>query len=280
MKNLFFIMFICLSIATILFGYVHYKDKLANIATAAKTESTVVVMSDLPEPEEQPTEVEEMESEVAFSLGYEEEETPAEIEGILGDWVEEKNKANDIRLSFLGSSSLVNDAEEKVSLPYLVSSKLESQLINQDITSTVIDVGVTLSIDVIDSDYVDTVIESNPDILFVEPFILNDINVIKIEDTLSNLKILLSTIEKELPDTSVILMPANPLADADYYTEKTTEDLASFAEKEGLDYANHWENWPAIDDPENLKKYLENSRPNTAGHQLWADYIVEYLTKQ
>lgn len=280
LKNSIFIIFTCVSIASILFGHVHYKDKLANIATTATAETTVFMTSELAEAESTP-ELKVSDSKINPYLEDPEDELPTEVDGLLGDWVEriDNTDTDEIRLSFFGSSSLVNEDEQKENWPALVTSDLQSLISNHDITSTVINVGESLSIDIPNSDYVESVIESNPDILLVEAFILNDVNVIQIEDTLSNLEIILTTIENELPETSIILMPANPLVDADYYSKKTKEDLASFAKEKGFDYANHWERWPSIDDTEKLKEYLDNSRPNTAGHELWAKYMVEYLTR-
>ncbi|WP_100405560.1 SGNH/GDSL hydrolase family protein [Bacillus solitudinis] len=273
MKNILSICFLSCCLIFLTFGHFHYKDKLATIAQAAKEEHTA--LSPTSEPIES---ISEPEDEVPKELPPSENMEPvSEVTGVLQEWVEKKQDTEAINLSFFGSASLLNEAQPDKNWPSLVTAELKSRLNHQEITATIIDVARNPSSDILYSDHVDTVIESKPDILLVEPFILNDAGVVTIEDSLSNIKQILTTLKKELPETDIIIMPANPLVEADYYVKKT-EDLANFAKAEGYDYANHWEAWPSPSEDKKLEKYLDNGRPNSAGHTIWAEYLVNYLT--
>jgi hypothetical protein len=47
-----------------------------------------------------------------------------------------------------------------------------------------------------------------------------------------------------------------------------------------FDYADLWTNWPSPDNKKELKKYVEDSRLSEVGHEVWAEFVVGYLTKQ
>ncbi|KHF39148.1 SGNH/GDSL hydrolase family protein [Halalkalibacter okhensis] len=266
MKNVWFIGLVCLSILGVIFGHHHYKDKLETIAVAAKDVNVEVS-------EVEPDEL-DGEEEQSFSMP---KESLIDVGGVVGYWLGQKGGEEPIRVSYFGSKSLVYEADSSKSWTSLVTSELESELGEESITATVIEVGEERSIDVLYSDYVDDVIESAPDILVVEPLLLNDAGVIGIEDSLSNMKKVLATIKEELPDTSIIMTPANPLLDAGYYVKKTEVDLVNFAKKEEYEYANHWKIWPSPDNKKELQKYLNDRRPSEAGHEVWGEFVVGYL---
>ena len=75
----------------------------------------------------------------------------------------------------------------------------------------------------------------------------------------------------------VLIQPPHPLYQATYYPVQV-EALEQYAEDNGIPYLNHWEAWPD-QDSEEIKDYLSEdaSEPSAKGHQVWAEYLIDYF---
>ncbi len=119
------------------------------------------------------------------------------------------------------------------------------------------------------------VLESKPDILLFEPFILYDNGLVELQDRFTNLTTIVNEFKTQVPDVTVLIQPANPLYNATFYP-KEVEELQMFAENNGYIYLNHWEAWPDHQSPE-IENYLTEGMPSELGHQVWADYLKNYF---
>ena len=56
------------------------------------------------------------------------------------------------------------------------------------------------------------------------------------------------------------------------------EELQQFAEDNDIPYLNHWEAWPD-QDSEEIKEYIteDSSQPSVKGHEVWAEYMIDYF---
>lgn len=174
---------------------------------------------------------------------------------------------------FFGSISLTHGVDPEHSWPSLFASELQAKLPQLDIATTIVDVEREVSTNVIQGDYLVEVIESRPSVLFIEPFLLNDNGNVRIEDSLANLTTIIEQVKEALPEVELVILPANPLYEANFYFDQNKE-LANYAEEKDFYYLNHWGAWPATDNEE-LNNYLDNGRPNKEGHELWAKYVAE-----
>ncbi|WP_079506564.1 SGNH/GDSL hydrolase family protein [Mesobacillus jeotgali] len=115
------------------------------------------------------------------------------------------------------------------------------------------------------------------DLILLEPFILKDNGQVTIENSNENINKIIESIKTANLGAIVLLQPANPLFQAKYYPVQV-DSLKEYAESNNITYLNHWDAWP---DPqsEDIKKFLigEPGTPNEKGHQLWADYLIDYF---
>ncbi|MED1603618.1 SGNH/GDSL hydrolase family protein [Alkalihalophilus marmarensis] len=205
----------------------------------------------------------------------EEENTEIATEGLLDEIIKKTSSEDPATITFFGSISLINEQNESESWPTLVMEEVTSNPKYSSIASTTIHTGRLTSLEVIQDEYIQEVVASKPDLLFFEPFILNNNGLILIEDTKESIEIMLNELKVELPETEIILLPPNPLYNTVFYIEQVKE-LQALADQNNLLYADHWKAWPPTDD-EDLQNYLEDGRPNDKGHSTWAEYIVQFL---
>ncbi|CAG9621400.1 SGNH/GDSL hydrolase family protein [Sutcliffiella rhizosphaerae] len=186
-----------------------------------------------------------------------------------------QNKINNnetINILIVGSNALVASNIE-LSWPSLLEQKLienygegifKLQVENLKFVSTNV---------FIETDSIKKLLEEKQDIIIFEPLLLNDNGFVRIEDSLRNLSSIIDVILKEQHDTYLILQPANPILNAPIYEEQVNE-LKDYAQENSIEYFNHWEIWPV---GEEVGDYLEGDFPNEQGHQLWADYFINYF---
>ncbi|MBB6283133.1 SGNH/GDSL hydrolase family protein [Geobacillus subterraneus] len=119
-----------------------------------------------------------------------------------------------------------------------------------------------------------------PDLVLLEPFLLNDNGVIVIDDTLDHIESIIGQLKSAAPDAVVILQPPNPIDNATYYP-KQVEELEAFAKENGYPYINHWPAWPNHRSEE-LNKYIdpESDLPTSEGAKRWAEALAEYFIAQ
>ncbi|NMH75174.1 SGNH/GDSL hydrolase family protein [Bacillus sp. RO2] len=114
-----------------------------------------------------------------------------------------------------------------------------------------------------------------PDILIIEPLLLNDNAFVKMEDTLGNLEKIISLVKQINDEAYVIVQPPNPIYEPDTYLEQVSA-LEEFAMQNKIKYFDHWETWPDTSS-ENIKSFLQGTFPNAKGQSIWAEFIIEYF---
>jgi hypothetical protein len=263
LKSFLFFGSILLSIAIIIGGHYYYQQKLNTIAVDATISAADTVTPTKNENEVQPSNS---------------TDSTNELTELLKEWTESLNSDDSLSVTVFGSTSITNADDSLTSWPLLLESKISEFQGAPPIDITIVDVGKTVSIEVLTSDYLKQVIDSNPDVLLFEPFILNDNGSIRIEDSLEALDLMLQYITARLPDTTIVLMPPNPLYGANFYLTQI-ERLQQFALDHEYIYADHWQHWPSTEDTA-LNDYVENARPNEEGHALWAEAMLEVLTNE
>lgn len=146
----------------------------------------------------------------------------------------------------------------------------------------------SLTYDGTSSDYVnnneyESIIEQKPDMIIMEPFLLNDNGKkLDISITLTNLNQVISATEDALPDVTFVLMPAHPLYNVSFYPMQVS-DLQKYADSKDITYWNHWEAWPDIKDPKVQNYYVElgeDSKANEQGFEVWSNYLASKLISE
>ena len=134
----------------------------------------------------------------------------------------------------------------------------------------------TTSLQFIQENNQEELASANADLIIFEPFTLNDnTNGVGTENSLVNIQTVLDQIEQASANTVVILTPPNPLFNAKYYPLQV-EALKEYSEENGIPYLDHWTAWPELD-VEEMNDYLTNGSPNDKGHEIWANFMLDYL---
>ncbi|PWW31263.1 lysophospholipase L1-like esterase [Cytobacillus oceanisediminis] len=204
-----------------------------------------------------------------------------EVLQLAANWPVESKKVLEKRLAegkpfkiqIVGSGAL---GEGPASWPEILKTQLQ-----QEFGESVIEISIN-SYDLNSLSYTSDnkqqdIIDAQPDLVILESFILKDNGAVAIEDSLANTKNVLEDVESANPETTFIIQPAHPLYNSQYYPIQV-QNLKEFAEENNVTYLDHWTTWPDQDNQE-LTEYLsaDNSQPSEKGHEIWADYMVEYF---
>lgn len=138
--------------------------------------------------------------------------------------------------------------------------------------------GDDLSITVVQEEEYANALDLNPDIIILEPFILNDNGKVAIDNTLESISLMIQAIQKEVADAIVMLQPPNPIYNAVHYPSQVLA-LEEYAEEQNIIYLNHWTSWPDYES-DDILDYIDeaNELPSDKGHQVWGNYISDYFT--
>ncbi len=137
------------------------------------------------------------------------------------------------------------------------------------------------------SDYVNdnefnSLIDKKPDMIIMEPFLLNDNGQVNISTTLMNLNQVINETIDGLPDVTFLLMPAHQLYNTGLYPLQVS-DLQKYAESKEISYWNHWEAWPDSKDPK-VQDYYDTigdkSKANEKGFEVWSNYLAKKLISE
>ncbi|RLQ07036.1 SGNH/GDSL hydrolase family protein [Geobacillus sp. FSL K6-0789] len=122
--------------------------------------------------------------------------------------------------------------------------------------------------------------KDKPDLVLLEPFLLNDNGVVTIDDTLAHIQSILAGLKSAAPNAVVILQPPNPIYNATYYPRQV-ERLEAFANENGYPYLNHWPAWPD-DQSEELNRYVDpqTDLPTAEGANVWANALAKRFIAQ
>jgi hypothetical protein len=179
-----------------------------------------------------------------------------------------------VRLVIVGSKAI--SSSEK-SWPALFKNELESTYGKQVFEVVVKEYGDMTTKEALEANVDKEIIDAKPDILLWEPFILNNNGVVEIDETLKDIETMIESITSELPDVTMMLQPPHPIYNATYYPTQV-EELKTFAKEKGYIYLDHWKAWPDYKSEEINDVVNENTDlPNERGHQLWADFLINYF---
>jgi hypothetical protein len=134
----------------------------------------------------------------------------------------------------------------------------------------------TTSVHFTESDLYEEVMASQPDLVLFEPFTLIDNSIgVPFERNHESILSFYEDLKEKSSGVEMILHPSYPLIGATYYP-KQVRMLKTFAEENAFTYLDHWTDWPKEDA---LEEYLLPSQegPNEEGHELWADYMIDYF---
>lgn len=180
-----------------------------------------------------------------------------------------------INIVLVGSSSM---GEDENSWGVKAKNELEKYYGSDLLNISIYDFDGT-SIDFLESDFPEQIIEEKPHIILLETFRLEDNSgLVPLEITQENLMAFMDQVSTEVPEVTFIMQPPNPLANAVNYPLEV-EELKQFAEAQGIPYFDHWEYWP-IENSEDMQDYLNDGLPNEQGHKLWADAVINYFITQ
>lgn len=263
MKNIIFVLSILLCFSLLILGKIQYDNKLQGIAHEAQSSNIL---------SEQPG-VAERQDQVDSHVGLiETKEIHPELQDQL---IRATNNNESLRVAFVGSNAMTAAVEGEMGWPEMVIEELNDTYGETMFDVTIFEVGNQTTHQVIESGLHNEILEFQPDVLLFEPLVLNDNNNMTIDVTLQNITTILEEINEVIPNVLVVLQPPNPIYLPNYYLEQVRE-LKSYAVENNYTYIDHWEAWPSITD-ETIRDYIEGTRPNQKGHEIWAGEVAAFF---
>jgi hypothetical protein len=145
------------------------------------------------------------------------------------------------------------------------SEKVEVSILTYDLTTK----------DFTDGQKQKEIIAENPNLIVMEPLLLNDNGaLIPIQDSLLNLSILMKDVEKENPKTTFILQPSYPIYGTKTYPIQVAE-LKKYASENAITFLDHWSAWPEADLKNNV--LTDQNGPTEKGIEIWEKFVEDYL---
>lgn len=141
-------------------------------------------------------------------------------------------------------------------------------------------------------DKLEEVIKNNPDLVIFETSILNNHGQsVSLEQTLEDIKTIVSTIERDIPNAEILLVSPNPatgkegtdavneigLTYEDYVTETTR-----FINQNGWKYFNTYEEINSRiteEDIELSSLMFDEIHPNDEGYRIWAEELFSFISE-
>ncbi|MFS0637349.1 SGNH/GDSL hydrolase family protein [Mesobacillus foraminis] len=265
MKNVLVILLAVACVLLLVAGNLHWKEK-TTVSSAKQVSNGTATKDGNNEEETTAAVITDTDSEELTKLA---ENWPSEAREQYSTALEE-NKPFTILLA--GSDAI---GTEENSWSSLLKKELETAY-NGTVKVVVKTYDLTSS-QFIAEEKLDELKEVQPDMTLLEPFILKDNGMVTIEESEQNITSIAGGLLEENPNHSLILQPSFPIYQATYYPLQV-EALEDYANRNSIDYLDHWSTWPDPDSEE-IKQYLteDQESPNEAGHKLWADYLSNYF---
>lgn len=268
MKKLLLTILAISCVAFLYLGNMYWKEKTTLVASEENDTQTVenTPSEEAPAPKEEAAE----------------DEGKRDLDSLISNWPEEarthfkdlmKNE-EPFKLAIVGSPALGENEngwapQLKEKLLSELGSQVEVEIFQSEVTS----------IEFINGQESDNVLAFKPDLVLLEPFSLTD-NSNQVGSVQNHESILMFLGElKETNEESVLLLqPPHPLEGATYYPQQI-DSLKEFAGEESISYLDHWTSWP---NDETLSDYLIESQdtPNEKGHEIWANYLIDYFINE
>lgn len=264
MKSFIVIIVTFLSFGLLVFGKFHYDSKIASHANTTYEKKLEVETKEVKNDKVEAS-TEEVVDFSAFTKNLP-EEIVSKINGSVSSNLP-------LHLVILGSKSTSSDS---YGWPAQLRQKLE-ETYGGIFSITIEEISDKTSMEVVNEDLYQPIVNSKPDILLFEPFILTDNGKVRMEDRLVNITTMLDAFKSENPDMVVLLQPAHPLYNAKFYPREVNE-LKNYAEENEIIYLDHWSAWPEQTSRDLLNYLIEDSaEPNEEGHKLWAQFLMDYF---
>lgn len=280
MKRWLVFLIIFISIGAVIFGRFSYQAKLSDIAEAAKEHSSTPILqaeeNAASEPEENNGTGNNESSEINIA------ELTEDLDSSVRDLIEDRYAEGEkIEIAAFGSRALTDsESEGLIPWPELLEVNLNESYSTELFEVTTYSFDRLTSLEVYQDSLYEEAAVSHPDLLILEPFMLSNNGNVRIEDSLDITERLIEEFEKENEDIIIFVQPPHPLYNSVFYPQEV-EALKDFIEEQGLNYADHWEEWPGIQEEE-LLTYTdeEHNMPTEAGHELWAEALKKYFVKE
>lgn len=280
MKRWLVFLIIFISIGAVIFGRFSYQAKLSDIAEAAKEHSSTPILqaeeNAASEPEENNGTGNNESSEINIA------ELTEDLDSSVRDLIEDRYAEGEkIEIAAFGSRALTDsESEGLIPWPELLEDNLNESYSTELFEVTTYSFDRLTSLEVYQDSLYEEAAVSHPDLLILEPFMLSNNGNVRIEDSLDITERLIEEFEKENEDIIIFVQPPHPLYNSVFYPQEV-EALKDFIEEQGLNYADHWEEWPGIQEEE-LLTYTdeEHNMPTEAGHELWAEALKNYFVKE
>jgi hypothetical protein len=177
------------------------------------------------------------------------------------------------KIMIVGSEAIGNDTS---GWAQLVNDSLLETYGKQNVDVTIHTYELTTANFIQESKHIELA-EESPDLVLLEPFTLNDNGNIEIEDSLEHIATFIEEAKMANPNIAFVLQPPHPLYQAKFYPMQV-EALKDYATENDIAYLDHWKAWPDTNS-EDIKDYLleDQSAPNDKGHELWGNFISDFL---
>ncbi|MFV8826436.1 SGNH/GDSL hydrolase family protein [Alkalihalobacterium sp. APHAB7] len=258
MKKLAIPIFCLVAVGIVIFGKIHYDNKLESIGKSAKEQQL-------------------LDSSVSSAVNIEElVGLTANMSDVLSEKLLHKLEANEsITLLVIGSEANFSSPSENSSWPFQLLDALNEYYVGANFvleTMNLEDMSTNHLIEINAHSMAATI---KPDVVILEPLLLNDNGIVKMEKTIENVEKLLETVKEEAAEAFVILQPPNPIYRPTIYLEQV-DRLKEFTLNSDYEYIDHWQAWPDVEN-DDLKDFITGVHPNERGHDLWAEYMINYF---
>ena len=268
-KFILLTLFIILSVLIIVYGKVQYDHKLS--ATNQQAQAEIKRYQEKLQEEKLQKELEEQQrlERLVANLSPDLE---VKVLGAL-------DSGESLNVVAMGSRALTGSGGI-VPWPTLLQERVNKKYGQRLLDVQILEFGEDNTFEVVGDDKHLKAAELNPDIFILEPFIWNDNGYARIQDTLYHLGVIVQEVKRDNEDVVVFVQPPNPIFGANFFLQQV-ESVKEYSLEEGFYYFDHWEVWPDVND-ESLRSYIEEGDhiPNEAGHELWAEYIVNYFAAE
>jgi hypothetical protein len=262
-KKLGVLLTIVISVGTIILGHLHWKEKISAHAKQA------VPASMEQQSETDATQAADKETKLKYAKNL-----PKEIQEKIAKSIETGKSLHFVMFGSEATSSSPSG------WPAILKEKLLETYGEDIFQVSVVEIPEKTSSEIVNEKLYEEVVNLKPDILLFEPFTLKDNGAVDLDTRNENISTIIQAIKEQVPDAVILLQPPHPLYNAVYYP-KEVEDLKNFAEENGWIFLNHWKAWPD-QKSEEIREYLSADRktPSEKGHQVWAQYLIDYFVSE
>lgn len=248
-------------LAVIVYGNVHWNKKIESVPTGG------IVSSSPEEVVKDEKIVSNNEGETSTDITRVTSALPTEVAGFIQKKAKENQK---IELVIMGSEANTMGENPWTDIFRKEMDSAYKGLFNVSVYA----IPDVTTLDVVNESLHMEVLEKAPDIVILEPFILNDNGIVAIEQSLENVRSIIEDISEENPGTFFFIQAPHPLYNAVNYP-LAVKQLKQLSDSEGHTFVDHWTSWPDYQSEE-IKPYLldGSDAPTELGHKVWAEHIL------